>query len=66
MSHPDTNEIIHEDFGWDGKCFYTEPAKDQDTIDFVRMLRSENAYLKGKIAVYEKFLKAKGYIKEEE
>ena len=26
MSHPDTNEIIHEDFGWEGKCFYDEPT----------------------------------------
>lgn len=66
MSHPDTNGIVPEHNGWDGKCFYFEPAEDQDTVDFVRMLRSENAYLKGKIAVYEKFLKAKGYIKEEE
>lgn len=65
MSHPDTNEIIHEDFGWNGRRFYKniEPTKDQDIINW---LRSENAYLKGKIAVYEKFLKAKGYIKEEE
>lgn len=63
MSHPDTNGIIHEDFGWDGKCFYAEPTKDQDAINW---LRSENAYLRGKIAVYEKFLKDKGFIKEEE
>lgn len=35
-------------------------------IDEVAMLKSENAYLKGKIEVYEKFLKDKGYIKEEE
>ena len=34
-----------------------------ETIEF---LKSENAYLKGKIEVYEKFLKDKGYIKEEE
>lgn len=40
-----------------------EPAKDQDIINW---LRSENAYLRGKIAAYEKFLKDKGYIKEEE
>ena len=37
-------------------------TKDQDEI---AMLRSENAYLRGKIAVYEKFLKDKGFIKEE-
>lgn len=40
-----------------------EPTKDQDTIEW---LRSENAYLRGKIAAYEKFLKDRGYIKEEE
>lgn len=38
-------------------------SRAQDTID--RMM-SEIAYLKGKIEVYEKFLKDKGYIKEEE
>lgn len=62
MSHPDTNEILHEPHGWEGECFYFEPAKDQDTINW---LRSENAYLRGKVEVYEKFLKDKGYIKEE-
>lgn len=40
-----------------------EPTKDQDIINW---LRSENAYLRGKIAAYEKFLKDRGYIKEEE
>lgn len=35
-------------------------------IDEVAMLKSEIAYLKGKIEVYEKFLKDKGYIKEDE
>ena len=63
MSHPDTNGIVPEHNEWDGKCFYSEPTKDQDTIEF---LRSENAYLRGKIEVYEKFLKDKGFIKEEE
>ena len=38
-------------------------TKDQDEIT---MLRSEIAYLKGKVSVYEKFLKDKGFIKEEE
>ena len=51
----------------DGRVFDiytdTEPTKDQDTIN---LLRSENAYLRGKIAAYEKFLKDRGYIKEEE
>lgn len=67
MSHPDTNGIVPERFEWDGRVFdiptNTEPTKDQDTINW---LRSENAYLRGKIAVYEKFLKDKGFIKEEE
>lgn len=65
MSHPDTNEIIHEHHGWEGKCFYddTEPTMPQDRID---LLKSENAYLIGKIEAYEEFLKAKGFIKEEE
>ena len=51
----------------DGRIFDisidVEPTKDQDIINW---LRSENAYLRGKIAVYEKFLKDKGLIKEEE
>ena len=51
----------------DGRIFDisidVEPTKDQDIINW---LRSENAYLRGKIAVYEKFLKDKGFIKEEE
>lgn len=67
MSHPDTNGIVPEHFEWDGRAFdiptNIEPTKDQDIINW---LRSENAYLKGKIAVYEKFLKDKGFIKEEE
>lgn len=37
-------------------------TEDQEEI---AMLRSENAYLRGKIEVYEKFLKDRGYIKEE-
>lgn len=40
-----------------------EPTKDQDIING---LRCENAYLRGKIAVYEKLLKDKGFIGEEE
>lgn len=38
-------------------------TKDQDEI---AMLRDEVAYLRGQITVYEKFLKDKGFIKEEE
>lgn len=40
-----------------------ESTKDQDIINW---LRSENAYLRGKIEAYEKFLKDKGYIKDKE
>lgn len=49
----------------DGRIFNIstdEPTTDQDIIEW---LKSENAYLKGKIKAYEQFLKAKGYIKEE-
>ena len=57
---------LSEGMSPDGRVFdiYTdiEPTKDQDTINW---LRSENAYLRGKIEVYEKFLKDKGFIKEE-
>lgn len=35
-------------------------------IDEVAMLKSEISYLKGKIKVYEDFLKFKGYIEDEE
>ena len=35
-------------------------------IDEVAMLKNEIAFLKGKVEVYEKFLKDKGFIKEEE
>lgn len=42
------------------------PIEKVEYIDEVELLKSENAYLKGKIKVYEKFLKDKGYIKEEE
>lgn len=60
---------LPDDFQYptDGRIFDaptdTEPTKDQETINW---LRSENAYLRGKIEVYEKFLKDKGFIKEEE
>ena len=37
--------------------------KNEDTINW---LRSENAYLRGKIYAYEKFLKDKEYIKEDD
>ena len=41
----------------------SSPTIDQDEI---LMLRSEIAYLRGKVEAYEKFLKSKGFIKEEE
>lgn len=78
MSHPDTNEIIHEHHGWDGKCFYDEnepisyniSSEIKEAISLSKTendyLKSENAYLRGKVKVYEKFLKDRGYIKEEE
>ena len=51
----------------DGRIFdmptNIEPTECQDII---YCLRSENAYLRGMIKAYEKFLKDKGYIKEEE
>ena len=36
-----------------------------DANRMIYCLRAENAYLKGKIAAYERFLKHKGCIKEE-
>lgn len=53
---------------WNGDMKYDyykrkKPITDQDII---YSLQSENAYLKGVIGVYEKFLKDRGYIKEEE
>lgn len=53
---------------WNGDMKYDyykhiEPITDQDIIS---SLQSENAYLRGVIKVYEKFLGDKGYIKEEE
>lgn len=65
MSESCTNEILHEDFGWDGKCYDGIDGQVTDK-DIINWLRSENAYLRGKITVYEKFLKDRGYIKEEE
>lgn len=64
---PDADEIMHEHHGWDGPLFdiptNIEPTKDQDIINW---LRGENAYLRGKIYAYEKFLKDKEYIKEDD
>lgn len=40
-----------------------EPTKDQDIINW---LRSENAYLRGQIKAYEKFLKRNGIIADTE
>ena len=59
---------LPDDFQYpDGRIFDIptdiEPTKEQDIIIW---LRSENAYLRGKIEAYEKFLKDKGYIKDKE
>lgn len=59
---------LPDDFQYpDGRIFNIptniEPTEDQDIINW---LRSENAFLRGKIEAYEKFLKDRGYIKEEE
>ena len=51
---------------WDGHVFDIPLNKVTDTKDIIEQLRCENAYLRGKIIAYEKFLKTKGYIKEEE
>lgn len=50
----------------DGRVFDIPTNEDITREDTINWLRSENAYLRGKIAVYEKFLKDKGFIKEEE
>lgn len=49
------------DYEYDIK--WNKPTKDQELINW---LRSENAYLRGQLAAYEKFLKDKGYIEEVE
>lgn len=60
---------LPDDFEYQGKGRVfdipteTELTKDQDIINW---LRAENAYLRGVIAAYEKFLKNRGYMKEEE
>ena len=65
MNHPDTNEILHEDTGWDGKCYdgVDGQVTDKDTINW---LRSENAYLRGQISAYEKYLRKMGIIADVE
>lgn len=42
-----------------------EPSKTTKYQDIINLLRSENAYLVGKIEAYEKFFKERGYIKEQ-
>ena len=50
----------------DGRIFDIPTNEDTTKEEVINSLRSENAYLRGKISVYEKFLKDKGFIKEEE
>lgn len=60
------NESAHEQHGWDGHALDIPTNKDITKEEIINSLRSENAYLRGMITVYEKFLKDKGFIKEEE
>lgn len=80
MSHPDTNEILkvttqyspsrYDDFNFPQPILdLHEPAADETASWFKSenmRLQSEIAFLRGKIEAYEKFLKDRGYIKEEE
>ena len=50
----------------DGRVFDIPTNEDITKEEVINSLRSENAYLRGKIAVYEKLLKDKGFIGEEE
>lgn len=43
-----------------------ESEEKKEYQDKINWLESENAYLRGMIEAYEKFLKGKGYIKKEE
>lgn len=50
----------------DGRVFDIPTDIEPTKEEIINSLRSENAYLRGMITVYEKFLKDKGFIKEEE
>lgn len=78
MSHPDTNEILkdtaqyktsrYDDYDFPQPILDLHEPAANETASWLKFenesLRSEIAYLRGKIEVYEKFLKDRGYIKE--
>ena len=80
MSHPDTNEILkdttqykpsrYDDFDFPQPILDLHDPAAGETVSWIKSenmrLQSEIAYLKGKVEVYEKFLKDRGFIKEEE
>lgn len=79
MSHPDTNEILkdttqykpsrYDDYDFPQPILDLHEPAANETASWLKSenesLRSEIAYLRGKIEVYEKFLKDRGYIKDE-
>lgn len=80
MSHPDTNEVLkdtaqykpsrYDDYGFPQPILdLHEPAADETALWLKsenENLRSEIAYLKGKISAYEKYLRKMGIIADVE
>lgn len=58
---------LPDDFQYPDGHIFNVPANIEltDDKDVINWLRSENAYLKGMIWAYEKFLKDKGFIEED-